>query len=123
MEIWQSQRAGRGNRTNHRQVVWNRSEAIRAKARVSFRSRKANRSAVNHMDYNGVTRVDLRPSYFPNDVTTTTIVVQVSGQTSGGTSAAFNVQVDGGVVIGTGTAWLKVSLNPQPAHTPAAENR
>jgi len=55
------------------------------------------------MDYNGTTRVDLLPSYFPSSLTTTTIVVQLSGQTSGSTSAAFNVQADG-AIIGTGTA-------------------
>jgi parallel beta-helix repeat protein len=53
------------------------------------------------MSYNGTTRVDLLPSYFPSSLTTTTIVVQLSG--TGNTNAAFNVLADG-VVIGTGTA-------------------
>jgi parallel beta-helix repeat protein len=55
------------------------------------------------MTYNGTTRVDLLPSYFPSGLPTTTIVVQLSGQASGNTAAAFNVQVDG-AVIGMGTA-------------------
>jgi len=60
------------------------------------------------MTYNGTTRVDLLPSYFPSSLTTTTIVVQLSGQASGGTNAAFNVQADG-VIIGTGTATSTIS--------------
>ncbi len=55
------------------------------------------------MAYNGTTRVDLLPSYFPSDLSTTTIVVQLSGTALGNTAAAFNVQVDGNI-IGTGTA-------------------
>jgi hypothetical protein len=55
------------------------------------------------MTYNGVTRVDLLPSYFPANLATTTVVVQLSGQSSSGTAAAFNLQADG-VVIATGTA-------------------
>jgi parallel beta-helix repeat protein len=60
------------------------------------------------MTYNGTTRVDLLPSYFPSSQPNTTIVVQLSGQASGGTNAAFNVQADG-VVIGTGTATGSIS--------------
>lgn len=59
--------------------------------------------ATGGMTYNGTTRVDLLPSYFPASLTTTTIVVQLSGQASGGANATFNVQADG-AVIGTGTA-------------------
>ena len=55
------------------------------------------------MSYNGATRIDLMPSYFPSSTATTTIVVELSGAASGNTSAAFNVLADG-VVIGTGTA-------------------
>ena len=55
------------------------------------------------MAYNGTTRVDLLPSYFPASVATTTIVVRLSGQAAGGANAVFNVQADG-AVIGTGTA-------------------
>lgn len=55
------------------------------------------------MTYDGVTRVDLLPSYFPANLTTTTIVVQLSGQSSSGMPAAFNLQADG-AVIGSGTA-------------------
>ena len=55
------------------------------------------------MTYNGITRIDLLPSYFPSNLTTTTIIVQLSGQTSGGTNATFNMQVDG-AIIGSGTA-------------------
>jgi parallel beta-helix repeat protein len=55
------------------------------------------------MTYNGTTRVDLLPSYFPSDLSTTTIVVHLSGSASADTAAAFNVQVDGNIV-GTGTA-------------------
>jgi parallel beta-helix repeat protein len=56
-----------------------------------------------YMPYNGTTRIDLLPSYFPNSVATSTIVVQLSGTAAGGASAQFNVQTDG-VVIGSGTA-------------------
>jgi parallel beta-helix repeat protein len=56
-----------------------------------------------YMPYNGTTRIDLLPSYFPNSVVTSTIVVQLSGTAAGGASAQFNVQADG-VVIGSGTA-------------------
>jgi parallel beta-helix repeat protein len=55
------------------------------------------------MPYNGTTRIDLLPSYFPNSVATSTIIVQLSGTAAGGASAQFNVQADG-VVIGSGTA-------------------
>jgi len=55
------------------------------------------------MTFNGTTRIDLLPSYFPSSLASTTIVVQLSGTASGNTAAAFNVQVDGNV-IGTGTA-------------------
>ncbi len=55
------------------------------------------------MTFNGTTRVDLLPSYFPTSLDTTSIVVQLSGTASGNTAAAFNVQVDGNI-IGTGTA-------------------
>jgi len=55
------------------------------------------------MTYNGTTRVDLLPSYFPAALNTTTITVQLSGQPSGGQSPAFNVLADG-AVIGSGTA-------------------
>jgi parallel beta-helix repeat protein len=51
------------------------------------------------MTYNGTTRVDLLPSYFPSSLSSTTIVVQLSGTAN----ATFNVQIDG-AVIGTGTA-------------------
>jgi hypothetical protein len=55
------------------------------------------------MTYSGATRVDLLPSYFPSSLATTTIVVQLSGTSSGDTAAAFNVQVDGNI-IGAGAA-------------------
>jgi parallel beta-helix repeat protein len=55
------------------------------------------------MNFNGTTRVDLLPSYFPAALPTSTIVVQLSGHAAGGASAAFSVQADG-TVIGTGTA-------------------
>jgi len=60
------------------------------------------------MNWNGETRVDLLPSYFPSSLATTTIVVGLSGQASGGAAAAFNVVADG-VVIGSGTATGAVS--------------
>ena len=53
------------------------------------------------MSYNGTTRIDLLPSYFPSSTATTTVVVELSG--TGNTGAAFNVLADG-VVIGTATA-------------------
>jgi parallel beta-helix repeat protein len=49
------------------------------------------------MTYNGTTRVDLLPSYFPSSTATTSIVVELSG------SATFNVLADG-AIVGTGTA-------------------
>jgi parallel beta-helix repeat protein len=49
------------------------------------------------MTYNGNTRVDLLPSYFPSGNSTTSIVARLSG------SATFNVLADG-QVIGSGTA-------------------
>jgi parallel beta-helix repeat protein len=55
------------------------------------------------MNFTGVLRVDLLPSYFPASLPTSTIVAQLSGQASAGASATFNVLADG-VVIGTGTA-------------------
>jgi parallel beta-helix repeat protein len=55
------------------------------------------------MTYSGATRIDLLPSYFPSSLATTTIVVQLSGTSSGDTAAAFNVQVDGNI-IGAGAA-------------------
>jgi parallel beta-helix repeat protein len=60
------------------------------------------------MSYNGGTRVDLLPSYFPAGVGTSTIIVQLSGEAAGKTSAAFCVLADN-VVIGTGTASNVVS--------------
>jgi len=57
------------------------------------------------MTYNGTTRVDLMPSYFPANLATTTIVVQLSGQSAG---AAFSVTVDG-AVIGSATASASVA--------------
>jgi hypothetical protein len=51
--------------------------------------------------YNGITRVDLLPACFPVNLTATGVVVQLSGQASGGTNAAFNLEVDG-AIIGTG---------------------
>jgi hypothetical protein len=59
--------------------------------------------ATGSMIYNGIARVDLLPSYFPVSLAATSIVVQLSGQASGGTNAAFNVELDG-AIIGTGTA-------------------
>ena len=74
------------------------------------------------MSYNGTTRADLLPSYFPANLPTSTIVVQLSGQSAGGASAAFNVQADG-VVIGAGTATGSVAnyiftaqLTPHQVH-------
>ena len=60
------------------------------------------------MTYNGTTRVDLLPSYFPSGLSTTTIAVHLSGSASGDTPAAFNVQVDGNIV-GAGTATGSIS--------------
>ena len=50
------------------------------------------------MMYKGVTYIDLLPSYFPRYASTSMIVVQLSGQDSGGTHAIFNIQVDGNIV-------------------------
>jgi parallel beta-helix repeat protein len=59
--------------------------------------------ATGAMTYNGTTRVDLLPSYFPAGAATTAVVVRLSGRAAGGANATFNVQADG-VVIGVGTA-------------------
>jgi parallel beta-helix repeat protein len=56
------------------------------------------------MTYNGTTRVDLLPSYFPSSLNTATIVVQLSGTAN----ATFSVQLDG-AIIGTGTASSSVT--------------
>ncbi len=55
------------------------------------------------MTYNGSTRVDLMPSYFPSGRPTSTIVVRLSGQASGGNNATFSVEADG-ATIGSATA-------------------
>jgi parallel beta-helix repeat protein len=74
------------------------------------------------MNYNGTTRIDLLPSFFPSSVATSTIVVQLSGAASGNTSAQFNVVADGNI-IGSGTATgmiadyiFKTSLTPHTIH-------
>ena len=59
--------------------------------------------ASGNMVFSGVTRIDLLPSYFPVDTPISTIVVQLSGHSSGGNSAIFDVQADGNV-IGTASA-------------------
>jgi Ca-dependent carbohydrate-binding module xylan-binding len=78
--------------------------------------------STGHMIDNDITRVDLLPSYFPANFAATTIVVQLSGQASGGTNAVFNAQVDG-AIIGTGTAGSNIAdyiftvpLVPQQVH-------
>jgi parallel beta-helix repeat protein len=78
--------------------------------------------ATGAMTYNGITRIDLLPSYFPEAAATSTIVVRLSGQSFNGTGAAFNVQVDG-TVIGTGTATsanskfvFKAAVTPHQVH-------
>jgi parallel beta-helix repeat protein len=74
------------------------------------------------MTYNGTTRIDLLPSYFPSSVATTSIVVQLSGSSSGNTAAEFNVQVDGNI-IGTSAVTgsiadylFTVQLTPHQVH-------
>ena len=74
------------------------------------------------MAYNGTTRVDLLPSYFPAALSTTTIVVRLSGQAAAGANAAFSMLADG-AVIGTATASSTVSdyvftapLTPHQVH-------
>jgi parallel beta-helix repeat protein len=74
------------------------------------------------MTFNGITRVDLLPSYFPSSLATTSIVVQLSGTASGNTAAAFSVLVDGNIV-GTGTAtntiagyFFTTQLTPHQIH-------
>ncbi len=78
--------------------------------------------ATGAMTYNGITRIDLLPSYFPEAAATSTIVVRLSGQSFNGTGAAFNVQVDG-TVIGTGVATsangkyvFKAAVTPHQIH-------
>lgn len=77
--------------------------------------------ATGNMNYNGVIRIDLLPSYFPDDVPTSTIVVYVAGQSFNGIKATFNVQVDGaavGAATATGAAKyaFKVALQPHQEH-------
>jgi parallel beta-helix repeat protein len=74
------------------------------------------------MTNNGTTRIDLLPSYFPEDAQTSTIVVQLVGQAFAGTSATFDLQVDGSTV-GTetapdhaGTFVFKVAVKPHQIH-------
>ena len=74
------------------------------------------------MSYNGTTRIDLLPSFFPDEVSTSTIIAQLSGQAFEGTPATFRVEADG-VAIGTGTATssiddyvFKVALTPHQTH-------
>ncbi len=78
--------------------------------------------ATGDMAYNGTTWIDLLPSYFPDDVGISTIVVQLSGKSFGSTSPTFQLQVDGSTV-GTGTAAsavsdfaFKLALVPRQVH-------
>jgi len=64
--------------------------------------------STGEMSYLGMTRVDLLPSYFPTAVSTSTIVVRLSGQAAANANAAFSVLVDG-TVIGTGNASSNLS--------------
>jgi parallel beta-helix repeat protein len=78
--------------------------------------------ASGSMNYNGITRIDLLPSFFPSGVAISTIVVQLSGTASENTSAQFSVVADGSV-IGSGTATgtisdyiFKTALTPHTIH-------
>jgi hypothetical protein len=91
-------------------------------APVYDRAQYGSTFSTGDMTYNGTTRVDLLPSYFPEDVMTSTIVAQLTGRAYAGASATFDLQVDGSVV-GSGTASdragnyvFKVSLNPHQVH-------
>lgn len=64
--------------------------------------------ATGGMSFNGTTRVDLLPSYFPAADATSTIVVRLSGIPAGGANATFSVTADG-TVVGTGTATSTVA--------------
>lgn len=79
-------------------------------------------NATGDMNYNGKTRIDLLPSYFPSSAATSSIAVQLSGTASEGASAQFDVLADGSV-IGSGTATssiadcvFKVALAPHQVH-------
>ena len=91
-------------------------------APVYDRSQHGSTFASGDMNFNGVTRIDLLPSYFHEGVNSSAIVVQLSGQAYGGTSAMFDLQVDG-VTVGTGTASdtisnfkFKIGLVPHQVH-------
>jgi parallel beta-helix repeat protein len=79
------------------------------------------------MAYNGVTRVDLLPSYFPVDLDLSTIVVGLSGTIVGGVVPAFTVLADG-VPVGSGLASNEINhyeflapLTPHQIHAIAIQ--
>lgn len=78
--------------------------------------------ATQDMIYNGTMTFDLLPSFFPADVATSVVVVQLSGDSAGVVGAHFNVGADG-TMIGSGTATagvtdfvFKVALAPHQHH-------
>ncbi len=60
-------------------------------------------SATGAMTLNGTTSIALEPSYFPSNIDTSTIVVQLTGTSTGSIAPQFNVLADG-FVIGSATA-------------------
>jgi parallel beta-helix repeat protein len=98
-------------------------------AGVYSRGNGAASTASPDMAYNGVSTFDMLPSYFPPGVTTSTIVVQLSGSSPDSTPAHFVVSVDGndsveGNWIGAGYATNAVTssvfyaaLAPHTHHT------
>jgi hypothetical protein len=78
-------------------------------ASVYSRGSYGTSNASTDMPYNGTLTYDLLPSYFPNGVTTSNIVVQLSGTPAAdGSPAHFVVSVDG-TWVGAGYAQSAVS--------------
>jgi parallel beta-helix repeat protein len=83
-------------------------------------------SATGAMTLNGTTSIALEPSYFPSNVATSTIVVQLTGTSTNAIPPQFNVLADG-AVIGSATAptngttvqqnVFQANLTPRTIHT------
>ena len=89
---------------------------------VYIRTSGGSAPATQDMDYNGSITFDLLPSFFPSGADTSVIVLQLSGDSSSGVGAHFNVDVDGSL-IGSNTATAavadfvyKVALAPHQHH-------
>jgi hypothetical protein len=87
-------------------------------------------AASGTMTLNGTTSIALQPSYFPANVDTSTIVVQLTGKSTASIPPQFNVLADG-EIIGSGTAptdgstvqqsVFLANLTPRTFHTIAVQ--